>query len=218
VARTKGSVGSDTEKAIRATAIRLMVSHGYEAMTLRQLAEAVGIQAGSVYRYYGAKDRLLAEIMIDHMEAVLAALLARLDGMTDPYARLEAFVDFHIRYHIEKQDEVFLAYMELRSLDVGPRDKVIALRASYERVLIDILKDGMADGVFAQRDASVSAYALIAMLTGVCQWYSPGGRLTPDAIVDIHRDLVMRGVAGDQPPSQPSMTPDRPTTGDNSRH
>jgi AcrR family transcriptional regulator len=195
LARTKGSVGSETSAHIRATAIRLMVEHGYEAMTLRQLAEAVGIQAGSVYRYFGAKDQLLADIMVGHMETVLAALRQRLAGIPRPAARLEAFVDFHIRYHIEKQAEVFLATMELRSLAEEPRAHVLSLRKDYEREVIAILKAGMASGIFAARDPAATAYAIIGMLTSVCQWYRPGGRLSADAIVAIHRDLVIAAVA-----------------------
>jgi AcrR family transcriptional regulator len=171
-----------------------MVAHGYEAMTLRQLAEAVGIQAGSVYRYFGAKDALLADIMVGHMETVLAALRTRLDGIAGPAERLEAFVDFHIRYHIEKQAEVFLATMELRSLSENPRGQVLTLRKAYERELIAILEAGMAEGQFALTDAAVSAYAVIGMLTSVCQWYRPGGRLKSDEIIAIHRDLVLAAV------------------------
>ncbi len=194
MARTKGSVGSETASLIRATAIRLMVEHGYEAMTLRQLAEAVGIQAGSVYRYFGAKDRLLADIMIGHMETVLNALQARLAGVEGPLQRLETFVDFHIRYHIEKQAEVFLATMELRSLSDEARMRVLALRQAYETLVSTILSEGMASGIFAVRDAKVSSFAIIGMLTSVCQWYRPGGRLGPDAIIAIHRDLVLQAV------------------------
>jgi len=171
-----------------------MVEHGYEAMTLRQLAEAVGIQAGSVYRYFGAKDKLLADIMIGHMETVLAALRERLAGVEAPLARLQAFVDFHIRYHIEKQDNVFLATMELRSMAEEPGARVRSLRRAYEHEVVAILTAGMQAGDFVARDASVSAFAIIGMLTSVCQWYRPHGRLGPDEIVAIHRDIVLQAV------------------------
>lgn len=194
MARTKGSVGTDTERLIRQAAIGLMVEHGYEAMTLRQLAEAVGIQSGSVYRYFGAKEKLLSDIMIAHMETVLAALRECLAGVDGPVERLAAFCDFHIRYHIEKQAEVFLATMEIRSLAEAARREVLALRQAYEAEVVAILADGMATGVFTERDPRVSAYAIIGMLTSVCQWYRPNGRLGPDDIIGIHRDLVMAGV------------------------
>jgi len=73
MARTRGSVGAETEKAIRKAAIELIAKHGFEAMTLRDLAEHVGLQSGSIYRYIATKDQLLVDIMAEHMEALLAA-------------------------------------------------------------------------------------------------------------------------------------------------
>jgi hypothetical protein len=81
--------------------------------------------------------------------------------------------------------------MELRSLADEPRAAVIALRRQYEQEVISILRDGMATGAFLPRDATVSAFAIIGMLTSVCQWYRPGGRLGADEIVAIHRDIVL---------------------------
>jgi hypothetical protein len=52
----------------------------------------------------------------------------------------------------------------------------------------------MATGVFAKGDATVTAFAIIGMLTSVCQWYRPGGRLQADAIIALHRDLVLAAV------------------------
>ena len=50
MARTVGSDGARTEEAIRQAAIALIAERGFEAMTLRQLAERVGVQPGSIYR------------------------------------------------------------------------------------------------------------------------------------------------------------------------
>src|SRR5437868_7579584 len=113
MSRTRGSVGAETEKAIRKAAIELIAKHGFEAMTLRDLAQHVGLQPGSIYRYIATKDQLLIDIMVEHMEALLAAW-RKWDVQADPRQRLESFVEFHIRYHFERQKEVLIANLELR--------------------------------------------------------------------------------------------------------
>src|SRR5438876_4056778 len=113
MARTRGSVGTETEKAIRKAAIELIAKHGFEAMTLRDLAQHVGLQSGSIYRYIATKDQLLIDIMVEHMEALLGAWRKWDDAQTDPRRRLESFVEFHIRYHFERQKEVLIANLEL---------------------------------------------------------------------------------------------------------
>ena len=89
MARTRGSVGAETEKAIRKAAIELIAKHGFEAMTLRDLAEHVGLQPGSIYRYIATKDQLLVDIMAEHMEALLAAWRQVDRRDADPRSRVE---------------------------------------------------------------------------------------------------------------------------------
>ena len=84
MARTRGSVGAETEKAIRKAAIALIAKHGFEAMTLRDLADHVGLQPGSIYRYIATKDQLLVDIMAEHMEALIAAWRGRMTATADP--------------------------------------------------------------------------------------------------------------------------------------
>src|SRR5690606_3345912 len=68
MARTSGSDGRRTGEAIRRAAIDLIAERGFEAVTLRDLADAVGIQAGSLYRYFPSKNALLLTIMEEHLE------------------------------------------------------------------------------------------------------------------------------------------------------
>jgi AcrR family transcriptional regulator len=196
MARTRGSVGAETEKAIRKAAIELIAKHGFEAMTLRDLAQHVGLQPGSIYRYIATKDQLLVDIMVEHMEALLAAWRKWDDAQTDPRLRLESFVEFHIRYHFERQKEVLIANLELRSLTPDARRAAVALRKAYENELRQILDAGIAARAFPAVDTGIATYAIISMLTGVCFWYSPKGRLPADNIIDIHKKLVLGSLNG----------------------
>lgn len=196
MSRTRGSVGVETEKAIRKAAIELIAKHGFEAMTLRDLADHVGLQSGSVYRYIATKDQLLADIMAEHMEALLVAWRKADDPQAGPLARLENFVEFHIRYHFERQKEVLIANLELRSLTPDSRRATVALRKAYENELRQILDAGIAQHLLPPIDSGIATYAIISMLTGVCFWYSPKGRLAPDDIIAIHKRLVLGSLHG----------------------
>ena len=123
-----------------------------------------------------------------------AAYGAPLDVATDDATRLNAFVAFHIRYHIERRADVVIANLELRSLSEDYRADVVTMRSQYEANLRTILADGVQIGSFAKVDLDVAAYAIIAMLTGVCFWYRPDGRLSIDEIIEVHQQLVLNGV------------------------
>jgi len=194
MARPVGSDGTRTEAAIRKVAIDLISAKGFAAVTLRDIAEHVGIQASSLYRYYPSKNELLTSIITAHLEELLSDWeAARPDG-ADAAAQLEAFIEFHVLYHSAKPKEVFIANMELRSLAPGDREKVVAMRRRYEAALQNILQAGIDEGVFSAPDVRVATFAILAMLTGLTAWYQEGGRLSKRELINCYRQLVQSGV------------------------
>jgi AcrR family transcriptional regulator len=198
--RRVGSKGETTHKAIRDSGLELIFKHGYEGMTLRQLAGEVGIQAGSLYNHIATKQELLYELVTEHMETLLAALDVALEGIQDPKDRLAAFTHFHVQYHIKHPKEVFVINFELRSLTREHRRSVVALRSRYEDSLIEIIERGQEDGSFRIADAPVAAYGIIGMLTGVASWYKASGRLSAKSIADLYTQLILDGL------TQPALT------------
>jgi len=194
MSRTAGSHGPATLAAIRKSGLRLIYQHGYEALTLRELAADVGILSGSLYNHIKTKQDLLFTLVRDHMTDLLENLETALAGHDDPTTALAAFVRLHVTYHMERRYEVYIANSELRSLEPENRAAIVAMRQAYEVRLIDILERGVAAGRFKLEDTRVGAFAIIAMLTGICTWYRPDGALGPEQIVALHTDMVMRGL------------------------
>ncbi|MBB1490017.1 MULTISPECIES: TetR/AcrR family transcriptional regulator [unclassified Paracoccus (in: a-proteobacteria)] len=193
MARTTGSRAEITGPLVRDAALRLFARHGYAAVSMRQIAAAVGVQAGALYAYTPDKQALLANLLTEHMENLLAAWDDEPDGPS--LVRLEAFVRFHIAYSLDHADSVFLSYMELRNLSSENRAAIADLRGRYENALTAILRDGAAAGVMRVTDPRLTTMALIAMLTGVTNWFREGGRLDRRAVADHYWGLV-RGAVG----------------------
>jgi AcrR family transcriptional regulator len=196
MARTTGSHSDITGPRIRSAALKLFARHGYAAVSMRQIARDVGVQAGALYNYTPDKQSLLVEIMRDHLSDLLAAW-QQIDPGGGAMARLEVFTRFHIAFHLTRRDEVFIAYMELRNLDAQNFADIEALRRQYEAIAEGILRQGVEDGEISVRDPKVAAYAVIAMLTGVNTWYRDTGRLPPDDLRDVYWDMVRRAVTAD---------------------
>jgi len=193
MARTHGSKAEITGPLIREAARNLFARHGYSAVSMRQIAAEVGVQVGTIYAYTPDKQALLADLLRGHMEDLLA------EWQDDParpaLERLNAFLRFHVATSIARPEAVFLSYMELRSLSPENRRQIALLRRRYEQALEAILAAGEAEGVMHVPDLRLATMALIAMLTGVTNWYREGGRLDQERVVAIYWDLV-RGAVG----------------------
>lgn len=158
---------------------------------MRSIAAEVGVQAGALYNYTPDKQSLLFDLMRSHLEGLLAAATPETG---DPVAQLEKFVAFHIRFHADRPDEVFIAYMELRNLEPDNFAEIEALRRRYEDRLEQILRDGAAAGQFEVADTKIVTLAIIAMLTGVNTWFRQGGRLSLDEVVAQYWNMVRKAV------------------------
>ncbi|WP_319530394.1 TetR/AcrR family transcriptional regulator [uncultured Cohaesibacter sp.] len=194
MSRIPGSNGEKTLKAIYAAATDLIYLNGFEAVSLRQLAGAVGIQAGSLYNHIASKQDLLYKLTLEIMLEHNAAIDEALRGRDDPAEALMAFTRSHITYYASRKKQVFIGNFELRSLTGDHYKQIVLLRDQYEKRLVSILEKGAEQGCWAKSDMRVTAKALIAMMTGVCMWYDPKGDYSIDELVRHYQDLVMGGV------------------------
>lgn len=194
MARTTGSVGEDTARKVRSVAQRLFAQHGYAAVSMRQIAGEVGFQAGALYNHFPTKQAILVDLMRDHMHLLLLAWEAESKKFSEPLSALEGFVRFHIRYHFDKQDAVFISYMELRNLEEPGLSEIQKLRKYYEGFLRKIITVGNDSKIFSIQDVPVSTMAIISMLTGVNAWYNDNGRLSADEVEDIYVAMVLGAV------------------------
>ena len=193
MARKTGSHSEITGPRIRAEASRLFARHGFAAVSMRQIAAAVGVQAGALYLYTPDKEALLFDLLKSHMDELLAAWAQAPRG-AGPLAALESFVRFHIRFNQIRAEAVFLSYMELRNLSEANFAVIEALRRTYETELESILKAGQRDRVLSVPDTKLATMAIIAMLTGVNTWYREGGRLSLATVETIYWDMVRKAV------------------------
>jgi AcrR family transcriptional regulator len=197
MARIAGKITEQTVRDMKRAATRLIAVHGFEGMNLRMLADDIGVKAGSFYNHIESKESLLHMLLSDTMAELMAGLDAALAGASGPLDALRRFVAFHIEFHAVRRDEVFIGNAELRSLSEEHRLEIVALRDSYEKRLEAILRAGMAAGALKPGDVRVAGYALIAMLSGVCTWYRPGGRLGVKQLVRQYTRLALGAVGAD---------------------
>jgi AcrR family transcriptional regulator len=193
VSRATGG-GSPTAQAINAAAIDLFFKHGYEAATLRDVADRVGLKVASLYNYISSKQELLFGIMSCVMDDLLREVEQAVVDQVDPVERLRAAVRSHVVFHASRTKEVFIGNSELRSLSPKNRAQIIRQRDRYEALFRDIVQQGRDAGVFRVEDVDVkvTSFGLLAMCTGPSMWFSPRGRLSVADLSDLYTHLALR--------------------------
>jgi AcrR family transcriptional regulator len=180
-----------TDARILDAATRLFYEKGYHASTMREVAAAVGIKAGSLYNHYAGKSDLLFRIARDVMDELLADGRRALAAHAEPREQLRELIRSHVVYHAEHRFRAKVADDQLHALEPGRRDEVLAIRDVYERLWRDVIEAGRDSHGWAVPDTPVVTFALTTMCTAVDVWYREDGRLSAAEIAGIYADLAL---------------------------
>lgn len=190
-----GAGSGSTSDAVRDAALTLFAARGYELTSMRDIADAVGIRAPSLYNHVASKQALLAEIMHGTMDTLLQQLrdTKRAAG-PDPTDRLVQATEAHVRFHARHRREAFIGNREIYSLEQPSRDELLQKRARYERGFRRLIHDGVRAGCFSVESAKLTSFAILEMGIGVATWFKETGPLDVDEVAKVHGELALRMV------------------------
>ncbi len=155
-----GDAGTIPEQRLRQivnAASQVFGKSGYSATSMRDVAAAAGMPIATMYQYVTGKEKLLLLIFETYMAEISTALAKANDPAKTPRRRLHDCVGATLDLYDAYRRQIRLIYQEGRSLSPENRERVRRLAHSTHRVWEGILRDGMASGEFACRDASVTA-------------------------------------------------------------
>ncbi|HEV2944014.1 MAG TPA: TetR/AcrR family transcriptional regulator [Solirubrobacteraceae bacterium] len=179
-----------TEARILEVASRLFYERGYEATSMRDLAEGVGIRAPSLYNHFADKQAILVRICLDTMREFHTGALECLAGMDNPAHRLRVLINWQVRFEASHPYTVRVADAQLTALDPVTRREVIEVRDAYEQLLTSILAEGGHQGHWRVEDPRVICMGIIGMCK-INSWYRDGAALTPEQIGDRYATLIL---------------------------
>ena len=149
--------------------LRLSNKQGFHATSLRDLAKASGLSMGGLYAYFANKTMLLSMILGEVTTAVIEVLTSPPDSVvSDPRAHLRWIIDAHVRLSEEMQPWFVFAFMEAKSFPAKERQIAVDAEAATERIIADVLQQGVAAGVFKIADVGLTASIIKPLLQ---DWY-----------------------------------------------
>ena len=182
------------EADLLTAATRLFRERGFHATSMQDLAEALGMNRGSLYHYIVSKDDLLWAVLTRGFDLLEARVLPVLESDAPPLERLSAAIREHLRVAADHADELSLIQIELRSLSRERRAEMIRRRDAYESLWRRTIEEGIADGSLRVFDIRLAGTGILSVCNWFTQWYRPDGSQTVDEIADIFTDLFLTGL------------------------
>ena len=176
------------------TAARLFAERGFHGTSMGDLAQAMGVQKGSLYSLTDSKQRLLHEAM----RAGAAAFHEALDGVPEDLPAVERIrlaLRAHLRVVAEQLEVATVFTREWRYLEGPARGEILGERRRYEERWRSLFREGVERGEL-RTDLDVGAAALLALSAAnwAYTWLRPG--TDTDALADRFTAIVVDGIRG----------------------
>jgi AcrR family transcriptional regulator len=181
------------------TAARLFAEKGYHGTSIGELAQAMGVQKGSLYAHIETKEDLLWEVAREGAEAFHAALdTVPEDGPA--VERIRAALRAHLRVVSEQLDVATVFIREWRYLDGSRRDRFVAERRRYEERFRALFHEGVELGELrTDLDEATAVLLTLSAANWAYTWLRPGGET--DELADRFTALLLEGIKGYATPS-----------------
>ena len=160
----------DIKSRIIAAARALYFERGPDAVTMRGVAERVGVTATALYRHFADKDALLREIMGEGSRLLGSHLFRALEAPT-PLERLWATANAYLDFAVA-QPQAYRALYEAGKVEEG--SPIQLQRGAMRRFLRDRVREAMDACVVAPGDPDGTALSVWAMLHGLASLHHAG--------------------------------------------
>lgn len=179
-------------------AARLFTQSGYHGTSIDDIASAAGVTHATPYHHFASKSDILFAIyssVIDHILTRIEKHPADLH----PVERIRYTMRDMLQIVEEIPVEVAVYQQEGPLLDGSmPRRQVKQLRmreAKFTDYVVEAVEDGIAMGAIKSMDPSLTAMALLGMVSWAARWYRPNGRCSADEIAELFFSIAKDGFA-----------------------
>jgi AcrR family transcriptional regulator len=177
-------------------AVRLFAARGYAGVSIREIADPIGVKPSAMYAHFPSKEAVLEELIAIAHRYFDAVLHEAVDAAPpSPEARLRALVDANVRFHARYPRLATVANFELRNLSPKSLQRALKQRARWEELAERLVRDGLETGDFTCASPTLAMRALGAMCIRVSAWIERETEITVDEIAATYADYVVQIVS-----------------------
>lgn len=204
-AGASGGPGADAREAqLLGIACRLFARKGYDATSLRDIAEEARITKAALYYYFPNKDALYERVVIESLQALVTAARAAVERAPTPTEKLRAYMRASARRMEEHRDQWLAGSNAFwQASNTGQRGAALRLRDEYEQLLRDCIAASVAAGELRPVDVAMAGRLMLSCLNQLPRWHRLGGPLSSFEVIDQYLDMLFLGLINRAGPPAP---------------
>jgi AcrR family transcriptional regulator len=170
-AQKKPAPNEDRLAEVYRTAAQIILRKGYDATSINDIANALGMTKAGLYHYINGKKELLFDIMNFGLDQLEEEVVNPAHSIADPAARLRFIITSHARLVTRGDGAITVLVDEITALTPVQYRKITRRkRAHFDRLraVLDTLK---AEGMLQDVDTTVATFSLLGMIHWLSRWF-----------------------------------------------
>jgi AcrR family transcriptional regulator len=180
-------------------AAKIFCEKGYDATSMSDIADAVGITKAGIYHYVASKQDLLFAIMNFGMDRLENRVITPARAVAGAEQRLRTIIRNHALLIIEGSalqgyNPVTVLNDEMAGLTPAHQRRVLQRKRNYLDLLRDTLQQLKEEGKLKEVDVTVAAFSLFGMLLWISRWYRTDGKLSGEEVANEIEKIAFGGI------------------------
>ena len=194
MARIKTEKNGSRKDVIVRKAATLFREKGYKAASMRDLAEAVGVEAASLYNHIKSKSELLHELVF----SVANKFVLKMDEIESEnissLEKMEKLLRFHITEMIHNYEEVYVSDREWKHLSDPYLSNYQNQRRVYRKRLAAIIEEGIRNKEIKTIDAPTVVLIFLHAVSGIESWHRSTKKITANELEQNMVTILIDGL------------------------
>jgi AcrR family transcriptional regulator len=194
MARIKTDKNHTRKDVIVAKAASLFREKGFKAASMRDLAEAVGVEAASLYNHIKSKTELLHELCF----SVANRFLHKIDEVelekTSSIIKIEKLLRFHIAEMINHYEEVYVSDREWKHLSDPYLSNFQNQRRIYRKRFAAIIETGIRNNEIKPIDAPTAVLIMLHAISGIESWHRSTQKINAEELEENMISILVGGL------------------------
>ncbi len=194
MARIKTENNLTRKDVIVSKAATLFREKGFKAASMRDLAEAVGVEAASLYNHIKSKTEILHELCF----SVANRFMHKMDEVeaeqTSSIVKVEKLLRFHISGMIEHYEEVYVSDREWKHLSDPYLSNFQNQRRIYRKRFASIIEEGIKNQEIKKIDAATAVLIVLHAISGIESWHRSTQKITAEELEENMISILVGGL------------------------
>lgn len=194
MARIKTEKNISRKDVIVTKAASLFREKGFKAASMRDLAEAVGVEAASLYNHIKSKTELLHELCFSVANRFMHQIDEVETEKINSIQKIEKMLRFHINEMIHHYEEVYVSDREWKHLSDPYLSNFQNQRRIYRKRLAAIIETGIRNKEIKPIDAPTAVLIMLHAISGIESWHRSTEKISAAALEENMITILVGGL------------------------